>query len=94
MAGNTRRIVWWIFAGRHPATSGQQAALATLLGLALLGAFAFAWPWLSEEVPRAVGAGLALVQALLTELLRLLLDGLRLLTDWLGSLMARLPRFD
>jgi hypothetical protein len=94
MAGSSGRIVWWILAGRHPASGGQRRALVALLGLVLLGAIALAWPWLSEDVPRAVGAGLALVQAQLAEWLRLLLDWLRLLLDWLRSLMARLPRFN
>src|SRR4051794_40149357 len=86
MAGSSGRIVWWILAGRHPATGGQRGALAALLGLVLLGALALAWPWLSEDVPRAVAAGLALVQAQLAEWLRLLLDWLRLLLDWLRAL--------
>jgi ABC-type transport system involved in cytochrome bd biosynthesis fused ATPase/permease subunit len=94
MAGDPGRIVWWILASRRPATGGQLRALAVLLGLVLLGAFAFAWPWLSEEVPRAIGTQLAQVQALLAEWLRLLTDWLRSLADWLRSLMARLPRFN
>ena len=72
-----------------------------MLGLVLVGAIALAWPWLSEDVPRAIAAELALVQALLAEWLRQLTDWLRSLVDWLHSLAdwlrslaARLPRFN
>ena len=101
MAGDPGRIVWWILASRRPASGGQLGALAALLGLVLLGAIALAWPWLSEDVPRAVATQLAQVQALLAEWLRLLTDWLRSLADWLRSLADwlrslpdRLPRFN
>ncbi len=55
-------------------------ALAALVGLAALGALALAWPWLSEEAPRAVAAGWGVVQTTVAE--------------WLGRLWAALPRVE
>ena len=69
----------WVLASRRPASGGQLGALTALLGLVLIGGIALAWPWLTEDAPRAVVAGLALVQAQLA--------------DWLRLLVARLPRF-
>jgi hypothetical protein len=52
-------VFWWVVAVDRPTWAGDYAAMIGLLLLLVLGAVALSWPWLSEEVPRAVAAGLA-----------------------------------
>ena len=70
MVRSPGRAIWWILASWRPATAGQLGALAALLGLLLIGAVALAWPWLTEDAPRAIAAGLTLVQNQLADWLR------------------------
>jgi hypothetical protein len=89
MVRNPGRLLWWILAGRWPASGGQLAALTMLCSLVLVGAVALAWPWLTDVAPRAVSAGLAVVQATLTTWLN---DLGATLSAWLRQILAALPR--
>ena len=73
------RAFWWVVTVDRPRWLGDYLALAMLPTLLLLGALALAWPWVSAEVPRALAAGLAVVQATLAA--------------WLKQLLTSLPRW-
>jgi hypothetical protein len=72
------RALWWVVAAERPSWAGEYAAMLALPALLALGALALAWPWVSVEAPRALAAGLAVVQATLSE--------------WARQLWAALPR--
>jgi hypothetical protein len=54
-------VFWWVVAVDKPTWPADYAALSGLLLLLVLGGMALSWPWLSEEIPRAVVAGLSAV---------------------------------
>ena len=58
-----RRATWWLLTYERPRTRHDYAALTALAAIALLGALLIAWPWLVEQIPRALGAAWALVLA-------------------------------
>lgn len=80
------RAAWWVIAYDRPTWRGDYLAILALLGLLLLGAVALSWPWLVEEVPRTLAAGLAVVRGWLAAV-----------RDWLAGwavwLRSTLPRF-
>jgi hypothetical protein len=64
------RVVGWIFISDPPRTRLDVAALVALPLLVLLGLAALAWPWLTDEAPRAVVAGYTTVVAWIAALLQ------------------------
>ncbi len=56
-------MFWWVVAVDQPTWAGDYAAVIGLLILLALGGMALSWPWLSEELSRAVAAGLSAVMA-------------------------------
>ena len=72
MLKNAARAVGWVFIADSPHTPLGSLALIALPLLVLLGLAALAWPWLTDEAPRAVAAGYAAVASWLMGLLHTL----------------------
>jgi len=70
------QFLCWILFVRRPSSSGDFLAILGLVALLGLGALALSWPWVSTEVPRAIGTGFAIVRATVA--------------TWLGQLAAML----
>jgi hypothetical protein len=56
------RVIWWVFVTERPRSVTDALAIAALAGLAVAGALALSWPWVSTEVPRAIATGWTVVQ--------------------------------
>ena len=78
MFHDVNRAVWWVIAYERPRWVGDYVGMLALVGLAVFGAMALAWPWLSTEAPRMIAAGWAVVQATVAA--------------WLAWLWSALPK--
>jgi hypothetical protein len=63
-----RGLIWIAFFER-PRTGPELVAAAALPALVLLCLAALAWPWLTEDAPRIIAAGAAVLQGWLASAL-------------------------
>jgi hypothetical protein len=70
------RACWWLVATERPSQAADYLAILALVGLAVSGALAIAWPWVSDEAPRLLATGVAVVNAAIDAWLKRLLESL------------------
>ena len=75
-SGPLARLLRWLLVSRSPRDRAELALLLSLPLLALLGALALSWPWLTTEAPRLLAAGFEVARAWLADLLGRLLEAL------------------
>ena len=59
------RAATWLAVYERPVTRGEVWTMIGLVMLVVAGAVALAWPWLTDDAPRMVAAGLSVVWVVL-----------------------------